>query len=131
MATLDILKALGDETRLRIANLLLEVDEMCGCEIEAILDLTQSNASRHLTRLRASGLVHGERRGQWIYLSLTGPHREAGGFVEGAITAARGDEPALQADLDRLAAYRRTGQGCSTIRERIESVTTQWEGGAQ
>lgn len=48
---LDILKALADETRLRILSQVLR-GEMCVCEIEECLGLTQSNASRHLTTLK-------------------------------------------------------------------------------
>jgi len=48
---IDILKALSDETRLRIVAQIFKGD-MCVCEIEASLGLTQSNASRHLTILK-------------------------------------------------------------------------------
>jgi ArsR family transcriptional regulator, arsenate/arsenite/antimonite-responsive transcriptional repressor len=131
MATLDILKALGDETRLRIVNILFEVDEMCGCEVEALLGLSQSNASRHLSRLRGCGLISGERRGQWIHFSLTQRYRENGGFVVEVLKAARAETPALQTDLDRLAAYRCCSDGCATIREQIDNVTTYLQGGTQ
>ncbi len=129
MSTLDVLKALADETRLRIINLLFEVDEMCACEVEAILALNQSNASRHLTRLRTAGLVHGERRGQWVHFSLVDAYRGPEGFLGPVLEAARTDAPALQADLDRFNAYRRSNYQCSSIRERIDSVTSQWDGG--
>ena len=62
-------RALGDETRLRMIALLGH-GELCVCHVEQALDLTQSNASRHLSILRAAGLVEVERRGGWAYYRL-------------------------------------------------------------
>jgi ArsR family transcriptional regulator len=69
---LNIIKALGDETRLRILKLLLK-GELCVCELEAALKLPQSKVSRHLTVLRTAGLVNDRRKGQWIFYSLFKP----------------------------------------------------------
>lgn len=49
-------KALSDETRLRILSLIVK-KEMCVCEIETALGLTQSNASRHLTTLKQAEIL--------------------------------------------------------------------------
>ena len=65
----DIFKALSDETRLRILSLLLG-GEMCVCEIEDCLGLTQSNASRHITALKNAGIVSGSKQAQWAYYGL-------------------------------------------------------------
>lgn len=67
---LEILKALADETRLRILAQLLK-SEMCVCEIEECLGLTQSNASRHLTVLKKSGVLESEKKAQWIYYRIS------------------------------------------------------------
>lgn len=64
-----ILKALADETRLRILALLLE-GELCVCEIMAALALPQSTISRHLAYLRNSGWVLDRRQGIWMYYCL-------------------------------------------------------------
>jgi ArsR family transcriptional regulator len=66
---IDILKALADETRLRILALVLQ-GEMCVCEIEASLGLTQSNASRHLTILKKAGILESYKTAQWAYYRL-------------------------------------------------------------
>jgi ArsR family transcriptional regulator len=68
-ATARTLKALGDETRLRILALLNE-GELCVCDIMAALSLPQSTASRHLAYLRNAGWVRGTRRGKWMYYRL-------------------------------------------------------------
>lgn len=62
----ELFKALSEKVRLRILSILLE-QEMCVCEIECILNLTQSNASRHLSVLRKSGILESYRKAQWTY----------------------------------------------------------------
>jgi ArsR family transcriptional regulator len=63
---IQLFKALSDETRLRILSVVWQ-GEMCVCEIEQALGLTQSNASRHLTVLKNAGLITGVKRAQWMY----------------------------------------------------------------
>jgi ArsR family transcriptional regulator, arsenate/arsenite/antimonite-responsive transcriptional repressor len=65
----QIFKALGDETRLRIIGLLSQ-GELCVCDIMDVLKLPQSTASRHLAYLKNSKLVCGMRRGKWMYYQL-------------------------------------------------------------
>ena len=64
-----LLRALGDETRLRIFTLLTKA-ELCVCEIEDILDLSQSLVSNHLAVLRRAGLVESRRDAEdarWVF----------------------------------------------------------------
>ena len=49
-------KALGDNNRLRIINLLLH-GELCVCDIQYVLENSQPNVSRHLAYLKNSGMV--------------------------------------------------------------------------
>lgn len=63
-------KGLADVSRLRILNLLLH-GELCGCDVQYVLDATQSNVSRHLTYLKNSGLVLDRRAGYRVYYRLT------------------------------------------------------------
>jgi DNA-binding transcriptional ArsR family regulator len=62
-------KALADETRIKILKL-LEVREMCVCEIMVALDLTQPTASHHLGLLENAGLIKGRKEGKWVFYSL-------------------------------------------------------------
>lgn len=66
---LDILKALSDETRLRILNLLYE-QELCVCDIMETLKISQAKASRHLINLKNAGLLKDRKQAQWVYYSL-------------------------------------------------------------
>lgn len=63
---IEIFKALSEESRLRIIALLID-KEMCVCEIESCLGLTQSNASRHLTLLKKCGILESYKNAQWAY----------------------------------------------------------------
>lgn len=65
----NIFKALSDETRLRILALVWN-GELCVCEIEKSLNLTQSNASRHLTALKNAGILLSSKQAQWTYYKL-------------------------------------------------------------
>jgi DNA-binding transcriptional ArsR family regulator len=56
------LSEINDDTRLRILELLSRNEELCSQDIIAMLDLTQSAASRHLKQLSASGYVAERRR---------------------------------------------------------------------
>jgi ArsR family transcriptional regulator len=66
---IELFKSLADETRLRILNLLCE-RELCVCDVMAVLNIPQSNASRHLTCLKRAGLVKDRREAQWMHYSL-------------------------------------------------------------
>lgn len=63
-----IFRALGDEERLRILNLLLaEKNGSCVCELVDALRLPQYEVSRQLRILRQCGLAASEKRGTWTY----------------------------------------------------------------
>jgi ArsR family transcriptional regulator len=62
-------KGLADTSRLRILNLLFQ-GELCGCDIQHVLEASQSNVSRHLTYLKNSGLVLDRRSGYRVYYRL-------------------------------------------------------------
>ena len=69
MKLTDIFKMLTDETRIRILNILKETD-LCVCEVQAILDISQTNASKHLNKLKGSGFIIDEKKSQWSYYYL-------------------------------------------------------------
>ncbi len=63
----SMFKALGDETRLRIMGLLVLHGELCVCDFEGLLEISQSKSSRHLRYLYSAGLVENRRAGKWMY----------------------------------------------------------------
>jgi ArsR family transcriptional regulator, arsenate/arsenite/antimonite-responsive transcriptional repressor len=62
-------KGLADPNRLRILNLLLH-GELCGCDIQYVMDTSQPNVSRHLIYLKNCGLVTDRRVGYRVFYSL-------------------------------------------------------------
>jgi len=67
--TIHLLKALNDETRLRILALLVQ-GELCVCDLMAVLQMPQSTVSRHLAVLKNAGWVTDRRQGLWMYYRL-------------------------------------------------------------
>ena len=65
----DLLKALGQPTRLKILELLAD-GERCVCEIFPAIRGEQSNTSKHLGFLRSHGIVIAERRGMRVFYRL-------------------------------------------------------------
>ena len=66
---LKALKAAGDESRLRILNMLRR-RPLCVCEIAAVLGLAQSTVSRHLKLLEECGLLVRSKDGLWVEYRL-------------------------------------------------------------
>ncbi|SDN71912.1 ArsR/SmtB family transcription factor [Acetanaerobacterium elongatum] len=103
----DIFKALSDETRLRILAAIWD-DEMCVCEIEKGLKLTQSNASRHLTTLKNAGILSYSKKAQWAYYRISDTFR-----TEHSVLWAY-----LQQKLKNIPAYLADGEECKKCREQ-------------
>lgn len=55
---LKIMKALSHQNRLRILNLINQ-HELCVCEIQYIMQINQSNTSRHLNKLKQAEIIEG------------------------------------------------------------------------
>lgn len=66
----EALKALGDDTRLRILNLLSQ-RELCVCQLSETLRISQPSVSKHLNRLRYSGLIRCRKRSQWCFYRIS------------------------------------------------------------
>ena len=66
----QLMKAMGDEARLRILNLLISSGEMTTTDLEFILDFSQSKTSRHLAYLKNSGILSFRRIDHWVLYSI-------------------------------------------------------------
>lgn len=69
-----IFKALADETRLSIAYALILEEEMCVCDVAAVIQSSTATASHHLRYLRDQSLAKSQRRGKMVYYSLADEH---------------------------------------------------------
>lgn len=68
----EILKALGQPTRLKIVDFLRE-GERCVCEIFPAISEEQSNTSRHLNMMVSAGILFRRKEGVKIYYALKHP----------------------------------------------------------
>ena len=125
ITTTDVLKALADETRLRMLSLLAESDDLCGCELEAVLELQQSNASRHLSRLRSAGVLGALKSGQWVHYTLSPPQTYAE-VIRRVIETARSEDERFMRDLQRMHDYRESPLTCRNVWEWVELRDGVW-----
>lgn len=124
--TIQLFKALADETRLRVLSLLCRRD-LCVCQIVEILALGQSKISRHLAHLRNAGLVESRREGLWIYYSVAPPKGPLHEQVIRWLRQAESEIPMAAEDLRALADLRECADvfgeaSPGEIRGRRESV---------
>ncbi|MBO3755380.1 MAG: winged helix-turn-helix transcriptional regulator [Candidatus Brockarchaeota archaeon] len=64
-----IFNAIGEEKRLKML-MLLEIREMCNCELTAALGMTQPNLTYHVKKLENAGLLDSRKQGKYIYYAF-------------------------------------------------------------
>lgn len=77
----SVMKALGDETRLKIFDM-LSSGELCACKVLEEFNITQPTLSYHMKILCDSGLVNGRRDGIWMRYTID---QESFGLMKGLI----------------------------------------------
>jgi len=102
--TTNLLKALTDETRLRILALLGR-GELCVCDLIAVLQLPQSTVSRHLALLKNAGWVTDRRQGLWMYYHLADTGIPLRMILQQTLLAHLAGLPVTQKDRERLGLY--------------------------
>ena len=107
-------KALSDETRLRILNLLLE-RECCVCEVMQALSISQPRASRNLSALYDAGFLNLRREGPWAWYSIgnEGLKGYYADLIEAVKKALERNEIA-SLDRQRLKSVERAGLRCAS-----------------
>ena len=109
---LKAMKALSDETRLRIFNVLLE-RECCVCEVMQALDISQTRASRNLGILHNAGFLKMRKEGLWSLYSVDqqGMKEYYSSLVQ-AVRKSLEDDEVAALDRKRLKTAERIGPGC-------------------
>jgi ubiquinone/menaquinone biosynthesis C-methylase UbiE len=118
-----VLKAAGEETRLRILALVGEA-ELTVSDLTDILRQSQPRISRHLKLLVEAGLVERFREGAWAFFRLA----EIGGSADLARTLIARLDPNDQIvarDRDRLSAVR--AQRAQAAQDYFRSHAAQWD----
>jgi ArsR family transcriptional regulator len=95
-------QALGDNTRLRLLNLMGD-QEICVCYFVEILGQAQPKISRHLAYLRSAGIVAARREGKWMHYRIVMPKNAGAEQVLRQTLAWLSEDRAMQADRARLA----------------------------
>jgi len=96
-----LFKALADQTRLRLINLIGD-DEVCVCFFVEVLKINQPKISRHLAYLRRAGVVSARREGKWIHYRLIEPPDPHAANIFREVRAALPNDPAMKSDRARL-----------------------------
>lgn len=117
----QVLKALSDENRLRMVNLLKD-ESLCVCELEMLLEMQQSNVSRHLNRLREAGIIRADKYQQWVHYDLDPAFISMYGEVYHWIEREIVLNSNMTRDRKRLSAYRMHHLNCTEIKENFEKV---------
>ncbi|MDF2591446.1 MAG: putative transcriptional regulator [Clostridia bacterium] len=112
---IQIMKALGDETRLRILNILSK-SELCVCEIEKLMEINQSNASRHLNKLTSSGLIKYEKRALYVYYKINKDILDEFSFLRVFLSTELNKIEKCRADLTKLVDYKSSGMSCDDLK---------------
>lgn len=97
----DYFKGLADSNRLRILNLLLH-GELCGCDIQFVMETSQPNVSRHLNYLKNCGLVTDRRVGYRVFYSLAKDEHNVLKLLLKVLRGAFSNEEILKQDTRKL-----------------------------
>ncbi|MEW6662132.1 MAG: ArsR/SmtB family transcription factor [Bacillota bacterium] len=124
MELIRIIKALADETRLRMLNLLRQ-EALCVCEMEYLLDLNQSNASRHLNKLWNANIIANEKRAQWVFYRINQAVLNEHPLVRELIISELEKIDQFKQDTDKLQEYKNSGLTCEHIKQMLASKACQ------
>ncbi len=121
------LRALADETRLRIFRLLAKFPEgLCVCEIVDALGVPQYQASRALAGLRESGLAQAHREGTWVRYTLGRGSPRIRELAQQVVRDAGASGRADIARVRRRLAFRREGVCVIGYDDPVVRATLLW-----
>ena len=67
-------KALGDENRLKMVQMIAAANDICACHLLDEFDFSQPTLSHHIKILCTAGLIDCRREGKWMHYSLNANH---------------------------------------------------------
>ncbi len=102
----QILKAVSDENRLRILKL-LEKRELCVCELEVLLGLSQPAVSHHLKVLYNARLIDSFKEGLFVNYSLTNGDDPEVESLRKVLLEALEEKEKVRMDLDKMVSVNR------------------------
>ncbi len=111
MELTELFKAMADNTRIRIVNILKNGGTLCGCDLESILDISQVNLSRHTAKLKSAKIVKAEKKAQWVYFTLNEELLNKYTFLREAFER-NIYEDVLKKDLEKMNIYLKNKKNC-------------------
>jgi len=81
---IKVMKALSDPNRVKIIKMLQQRENLCVCEMRAMLKLAQPTVSKHLKVLEEAGLIVFEKEKLWVNYRL---HSAGGSLYSTAMLA--------------------------------------------
>jgi ArsR family transcriptional regulator len=123
METIALFKALSDETRFKLLQLLLTSD-LCVGALAHQLRISEAAVSQHLKQLRKVGLVRGEKRGYWThYMVEKNRLNEIGKILEDLTRLQTRPESGCIRDLDGKLNKKKEGENmCACKCEHPEKL---------
>jgi ArsR family transcriptional regulator len=123
MTIVELFKLLSDANRLRILNLLY-ANELCVCELEYLLDISQSNLSKHLRLMSDAGLLESRRENKFAYYRMKEEVIKEHDFLKNIFEMELKKEAYLREELDKLGKYQKSDISCQNITALICAKTT-------
>lgn len=96
-----ILKALADESRIRIIALLKERNVLCVCEITEIIGLSQPTISSHLKKLQDAEVITYSKDGLWVNYNLDENMEKEVKQLLGAVVRILSEDERIKSDVSR------------------------------
>ena len=120
---LGVMRAVGEETRLRIVAL-LQHGELTVSDLTDILGQSQPRISRHLKLLAEAGVVDKHREGTFAFFELLGDG-PIGELVADVMRHVDPHDQVLATDLDRLAVVR--SRRAAAAQEYFAAIAERWD----
>ena len=114
MQLIDIFRALGDDTRLRMLNLISQ-ETLCVCQISETLRISQPNASKHLARLCSAGIIECSKISQWCFYGFSENFINKYPLLHSFLLISSPKNPYFQKDLKTLLSVKESGVCCKEI----------------
>lgn len=119
-----IFKAIGDFSRIRIINLLLE-DRLCVSELSNIMQMSISAISRHLSRLNLVGIIDDNQEAQWVYYEISDEFADENKELFDYIKKVSSRDKTMMDDVIRMRRYKQSEFCCkdlTTCKTEVEKV---------
>lgn len=118
----ELFKSLGDENRLRILNLLMQQQELCVCELEVLLEMTQSNVSRHLSKLKTNGVISSSKDAQWVHYKINPEFKKENELLYEYLKEKFQENTLYISDIERYKKYKNHNMNCHLIKNDKKNV---------